>query len=330
MSKFTKWADMSEDERAAAKERRENEIARLRELLVEGAAKVEGAGGYVEWLDTAMNFYHYSANNQMLIGLQTGWTATLVASFKQWKKYGRKVRKGEKAIKILAPINVRYWRDDEGNRYGAREDHPADAEEINFMAFKAVPVFDIAQTEGEPLEVVRRRVYAERGGGWPLLDSMDDRGVYEALTRLAAHYGIPVEETLIRGTARGRTVAEMHMSLDGETKRKLRIEIDRHMSLADKAKTMAHEIGHVVCGHLGERDGIVCRELKELEAESVAYIIAGMFGLDSGDQSFSYVARWSDFDTSKIAGVQDAVTRAVRQIMDDLAMVTGAGVAMAA
>lgn len=329
MAKFTKWADMSEDERAAAKARRESEITRLRELLVEGAKRVESAPGYVEWLDTVMKFHHYSRNNQMLIEYQTGGRATLVASFKQWQKYGRKVRKGEKAIKILAPINVRYWRDGEGNRYGAREDHPAGAEEVSFMSFKAVPVFDIAQTEGEPLEIVRRRVYEDRGGGWSLIDSIDDRGLYDRLTRLAGQYGIPVEEKLIQGRTRGRTIAETHWVLaDGPVER-VRIEIDQYMSLADKAKTLAHEIGHVVCGHMGERGQTVCQSLQELEAESVAYIIAGMFGLDTGEASFAYVGRWSAFDTGKITGVQDVVARAVRQIMDDLAQVGDAGAMVA-
>lgn len=324
MGKRTRWADMSEDERAAVKAKREGEITRLKELLVEGAKKAATKPGYIEWMDTAMEFYNYSSRNQLLILAQTGGKATLVASFKQWQKYGRKVRKGEKAIRILAPMNIRYWEDQNGERYGARDDHPDDAKEVSFMRFKAVPVFDIAQTEGEPLEVVRRRVYQERGGGWPLIGSCDDSGAYSLLRALADRYGIKVVETMILGRTRGRTGKGAHI-VDGEARDVIDMQIDSHMSLADKAATLAHEIGHYMCGHVGARSQIR-RETAELEAESVAYIITGLLGLETGETSFSYVGSWSDYDGKKIADVQDTVVDAVRQIMDDLAQVGDAGV----
>ena len=168
-------------------------------------------------------------------------------------KLGRTVRKGEKAIWILAPmISPR----NSDRLSGDRE----------ICGFKYVPVFDISQTEGEdPPEVCSRLAGDDPGACFFRLI-----GVAEALGYLVG------EAELAPGT-NGRC------SFD-----RRRIEVEVRNSPAQRVKTLAHEIAHAIL-HEGHQD----RSLAELEAESTAYVVCQRLGLDTGAYSFGYVATWA-------------------------------------
>ena len=121
----------TEQERAEARARQREQVERsVRELLT--------SDGWRRWAETRSTFHRYSMGNCMLIAMQAP-EATQVAGFRKWQELGRQVRKGERSIKILAPMSVKE-RDEAGEETGER---------VTF--FRSVPVFDIAQTDGEPL-----------------------------------------------------------------------------------------------------------------------------------------------------------------------------------
>jgi len=206
--------------------------------------------GFLAFLEKAGRFHRYSARNVTLI-LQQRPEATLVAGVKRWNQLGRKVRKGEKGIAILAPTLKRVEVVD-GATGKVRE-------ERKLAGFHTAYVFDVGQTEGEPLEP-----QAEEIPQGPAL--------YE---RLRAACPVEVQEGLLPGGALGKT--------DGQ-----RIVLAAGESATCKAETLLHEWAHTLL-HF---DGIkIPYAVQELEAEAVAYAVGRELGLPMST-SRDYILHW--------------------------------------
>lgn len=256
--------------------------------------------GWQRFLDSAAQFHRYSFGNTMLVLMQRK-DATRVAGFNDWKnKHNRTVKKGEKAIWILAPI--------------VKKEHNADSpdapETSRAVGFRSVPVFDVSQTEGEPLPENPGMAVDDLGPGEAPAGMVDD------LTATLAAHGFRVE--------RGDT---------GDAKGFTRFA-DKLVVISDKvnerqaAKTLAHEAAHVVLGH-GDRIGEYHtggRPDMEVEAESVAYVVSKHWGLaDASDYSFGYIDHWAHGDPTKVKKTAEAVIRASRALIpDQLDTVAGA------
>ena len=106
-------------------------------ILTEGVEQVFSSEKYAEWLRVCNKFHHYSINNQILILKQTGGTGSQVAWYSKWQSLGRQVRKGEKGIWIISPMQFK------------QEGDAPDAEEKITTLFKTATVFDISQTDGD-------------------------------------------------------------------------------------------------------------------------------------------------------------------------------------
>lgn len=197
------------------------------------------------YLETCSKFHSYSPFNVWAI-LMTNPNATAVAGFQKWKSLNRFVRKGERGIPILAPLIVKEDPDDPGSRQMLR-------------GFKVVYVFDVSQTDGEPLPEP------------PNWKSPEQNAVLSArLVEYANSKGITVTVKKLAGDAQG-------VSKGGA------IELDPTAG----TKTLCHEIAHEVLHRDTNRpDNSIVREL---EAESVAYVVGKHFGLD-GLNSPNYVA----------------------------------------
>lgn len=122
-------------------------------------ASIQDGDAWKSWLGTAAKFHRYSFNNQMLLFVQDP-DATLVAGFGAWKAMGRQVRKGEKALWVLAPVTARATEaDTEQEGSSTRNDRTSssgqdDAERRparRVVACRGAAVFDVAQTDGDPL-----------------------------------------------------------------------------------------------------------------------------------------------------------------------------------
>lgn len=228
------------------------------QTIERGICDVYDSKRYRQYLRVMSRFPSYSLNNTILIFSQKP-DATLVAGYQAWRtKFHRNVRRGEKGIRILAPVSTRRKTDTE-------EEEPVKPA----TCFRAVSVFDISQTEGEPLPV-----YMEE----TLEGSVDDYEDFLEVLEMCAP--VPVRFASISGNARGYFNA-----------RRQEIVLRKGMTQLQTIKTLVHEIAHSMM-HQGD-DADLSRRQKEIEAESVAYILCSHYGLDTGSYSFGYLAGYS-------------------------------------
>ncbi len=237
--------------------------------LSEGISALTNSDEWVRHLDVQSRFHRYSFGNAVLIAAQLP-EATQVAGFRAWLRLGRNVRKGEKAIWILAPMGTKKPAED-----GSGEDRV-------IVGFKYVPVFDVSQTEGEALPAVCRQLM----GAEPVM-------CFGRLTDAADALGYSVEPSELPDGVNGDCSFEL---------RRLRVECRN--SPAQQVKTLAHEIAHALL-HRDHRD----RRLAELEAESTAYVVCHHLGLDSGSYTFGYVATWAGGGEEAVAGIKASGSR---------------------
>lgn len=264
---------------------------------VDGLATDEGWQSY---LDTMGKFHHYSMNNQMLIAIQRP-DATKVASFTLWKELGRTLKKGEKGIAIFAPVLVAD-KDEAGN---IRRDENGKA--IKRYA-RSVPtsVFDISQTEGAPLPTSEwEREFTED----PPEGYIDDLAAAVA----AEGYELRFEDLSERG-ARGYTRNHAGQKL---------VVIDSSQTIGTQVTTLAHELGHIKCGHMdperleeyhsGHRGR---RGDMEMEAESFAYVLSRANGMQAHLRGASeYVAGWSTRSQEDLRAAGQTVQKAVKSTL---------------
>jgi hypothetical protein len=149
--------------------------------LTDGIGQLTSSSRWQQWLDVQSRFHRYSFGNTLLILSQTDGEATRVSGFHAWRQLGRNVRKGERAIWILAPMTRRVETDDDSE------------EPKNVVSgFKAAPVFDIAQSDGEPLPEITTRLPGD-----------DPAGTYDQLCDVAASLGYSVEQEQLPGEVNG-------------------------------------------------------------------------------------------------------------------------------
>jgi antirestriction protein ArdC len=253
---------------------RKNEII---SRLTAGIEELTTSERWQQWLAVQSRFHHYSFRNTLLIQLQCP-EATRVAGFRAWQQLDRQVRKGEKAIWILAPVTRKRGDGDIDDEGGARI----------LVAFKPACVFDISQTDGEPLPEVCSR-----------LDGAAPDGVYDYLIEVAHSIGYSVEEDYLPGARNGAcNFAERH----------IRVEVSN--SQAQQVKTLVHELAHALL-HENADD----RALAELEAESVAFVVCTALGVESDDYSFGYVTGWAGGGDEAVASIKESASR-IQQTAD--------------
>jgi len=282
-----------------------DKLSALHDRLAEQVAALHSGEDWRRWLDVAHRFHTYSFNNTLLIWAQRP-QATAVAGFQAWKTLGRQVDKGERGIQILAPVVRRSTtQDPAAGIAGAERGEPdpaagaapltgADPAGGNTASdetgsnsgsrgrvagYRVTHVWDLSQTSGEPLATQPLP---------QLLSGQAPPGLWDSLTRLVAERGFTLERGDC-GPANGWT--------DYAT-RTVRIRVD--VDDAQAVKTLAHEAGHVLLhdpthdsAGRGKGTSAHCRGVKEVEAESVAYLVAASHGLPTGDYTFAYVTGWA-------------------------------------
>lgn len=253
----------------------------LHEQLETQLEQLVSSQDWADMLTVASRFHRYSMRNVMLILCQRP-TATRVAGYKTWQGLGRQVRKGEKGIAVLAPCT--YKRESE------------DGEEVRVLrGFKVEHVFDLAQTDGDTIVEVAP----------VLLDGEAPEGLWDSVAKQIAAAGF----MLARGDCGGAN------GLTNWADRTVTVRAD--VSDAQACKTLVHELAHVML-HEGS---VVCRGVKEVEAESVAYIVAAACGLPTDGYSLPYVARWADGDMAKVKETAEKVIRCAHSILEGIEQV---------
>jgi len=246
-----------------------------------------------------------------LIALQAP-QATRVAGFRSWQSLGRQVRKGERGIAILAPCTYRPKAADRAEPAGPAGPEPTatcsggaapDAggkQEVR--GFRVVHVFALHQTEGAPLPEVAPS----------LLTGQAPAGLWDALERQVLGHGYTVHRG-DPGRANGWT---------DPTSRTVRVSSD--VDDAQAVKTLIHELAHIEAGHVGDLPTYAtCRGRCEVEAESVAYVVAAAHGLDASGYTFAYVAGWAGGDLTCVRQSAETVTKAARTILSNCSADSG-------
>ena len=246
--------------------------------LEQGVKNVFNSERYLKYLTFLSKFYNYSWRNTVLIFSQRP-EATLVAGFNDWKnKHKRYVKMGEKAIRIIAPYYKKFQTevdvlDNNGNAVIVNGKHLTEKKEIEKMLFRAVSVFDVSQTDGEPLPQLTSE----------LQDTV--KNYQELFSAISSFSEYPIEFEDISGGAKG------YFNFIDQ-----RIAINNGMSESQTIKTAIHELTHsrLHNPNIGsDEQNKISRANKEVQAESVAFVVANHFGIDTSDYSFDYIASWS-------------------------------------
>lgn len=289
-----------------AENKQQQEIKEISEKLEQGVKELFESEKYKEFLHTMSKFHNYSLNNTMLIAMQKP-DATLVAGYTAWQHdHDRHVMKGEKGIRIFAPAP--YKIKEERDKIDPVTNKPVldennspvkEVVEVKIPAFKLVSVFDVSQTQGKELPTL---------GVDELLGDVEDYvHFFDALKRSCP---VPVEFEKIASGAKGYYHQEER-----------RIAINEGMSEVQNVKTLVHEMAHQKLHAVENMDKELnlTRSAKEVEAESIAYVICQHYGIDTAEYSFGYLAGWSEGkDTPELKASLDRIRKASNEMINEI------------
>lgn len=265
-------------------EQRQQQIQDLTQQLEEGVKSIFESEKYAQYLKVMSHFTHYSVNNTILIAMQTGGQASMVAGYTAWQKnFGRQVNRGEKAIKIFAPMTYKRKKevdmiDQETGQPLRNPDGSVRKEiiEVTVPSFRVTNVFDISQTSGPPLSI--------------LVDELEGnveryQDFVQAIRNISP---VPVGFEEMEGK-------------DGYYHQvEKRIAINEDMSETQTMAAMIHELAHAKLHALDPnnlKESAKARgkdqRTMEVEAESIAAVVSSYFGIDTSANSWGYVASWS-------------------------------------
>lgn len=284
-------AENKKTEVTQAMEEKKSNKQRLNDItdsIENGIKELFNSDKYKQYLQTMSRFHRYSVNNQMLIYMQKP-NATLVAGFNKWRdQFSRNVKKGEKGIKIIAPTpfnkKIEETKLDPDTKLPMLDDNGKEIKvekEIQIPMFRVVSVFDVSQTEGKPLP----QLASDLSGNVENYDAF-----IEAIRRSAT---VPVEfKPLEKGT-------DGYFSLDEQ-----KIVIREGMSEVQTVSALLHELAHsklhnrkdeqVKDGEQPEETAKINRNTEEVQAESISFAVCAYYGIKTDENSFGYIASWSN------------------------------------
>ena len=276
---------------------RRKDKARVKDItqkLEEGVRGLFESDKWKAFLDTMAQFHTYTWRNTLMVMAQKP-DATRIAGAGLWKKLGRNIIKGQKALWVLGPQLVRRKTEDDGVERMA--DDPDTQGEGTYMVFRLRPVFDVSQTEGKELPDICNDLKG---------DAYEYQRFHDAIVAISP---VPIETCRMHGTVHGWFSPKEH-----------KIVIRNGMSERQTLKTMIHELTHAKL-HNEEEMKVSPKDQRtmEVEAESVAYVVTKHYGLDSSDYSFGYIAGWGDGKDMKVLGKSmSTIQKTSREIIDML------------
>lgn len=285
----------------AERQTREEKMSAIQKKLEDGVRAIFTSEKYQEYISAMSKFPRYSINNCILIASQLP-EASLVCGFRKWQtEFNRTVNKGEHGIMILAPIKgkteVVEEVFDENNKAVVDENGNQKTEKVTreYQTFRPVYVFDVSQTSGDPLPTLASELNET-------VDSFE-----EMKSVLISISPVPVSFETINGGANG-----YYSPTAGK------IVIDERLPQLQMLKTMVHEIAHATLGH-GSKEDKWDRQTKEVQAESVAYWVTQMIGLDTSDYSFGYISGWSkDKEVSELKESLDVIKQTADKLSSSI------------
>ena len=256
-------------------------------MIEDGVKQVRNSDAYQRYLKVMSKFHDYSVCNSLLIYAQCP-HATYIAGYRAWQNlFKRYVIRGSKAIKIIAPFKIKKKKDEDTD----------DAEDDYFIKYKAVNVFDISQTTGEPLPELVTELKGDDKSAGILLESFK-----ELANDIDILFKDLSSDQLLRSGAKGY--------YDIKNKR---IIVNKDLSINHQLKTLIHEYAHSILH--AENKGI--RKQQEVEAESIAFVVCHSFGLDTSEYSFGYITSWSEgLETEKFKMILNDIQSKANSIIE--------------
>lgn len=290
------------DNRTQWQSKTNEKVKALLEKLEQGAKDVFTSEKYAAYLKMLAKFHSYSYRNVILILLQYP-GATKVAGYNAWQKnFNRHVKRGETGIQILGytPYKRQVERvklDKAGKPLlDSKGQQIMEKVTVTVPAYKPVYVYDVEQTEGEPLPEYVTRLQGDDVGDFKLL-----------LASLAELSPYPISFEDVPGSANGYC--------DHAEKK---IVVQQGMSQEMTLKTTIHEIAHAR-EHGNVQGETLSRQTKEVEAESIAFVVCAHLGIDASDYSFGYVSSWaSGRDLPELHASLSHIQKAATEIIDKL------------
>lgn len=279
------------------------QVKEITEKLQQGIENLFDSDTYKNYLKTMSKFHSYSLNNTILIAMQKP-DATTVAGYGTWKQMNRQVVKGSKAIKILAPCiykkkDIADIADTPDKSIADKDNKDISESEKVLVGFKVANVFDISQTEGEPLPEITHKL---EGNVNEYADFM------EAIKQFSP---VPIEFKAIDGSANG-----YYHLVDKN------IVIDDSMSEMMNCKTAIHECAHALLHDQDdglEKDAHLDKNTKEVQAESVAFTVCNYYGIDTSDYSFGYIGGWSSGkDLKELKASLETIRQTAQKIINGI------------
>lgn len=270
------------------------DIAGLNQHLKEGIKAYLNSDHYKEFLTKMSQFNQYSSRNLRLILAQKP-DASYLAPYNTWRKFDRHVKRGEKALSVIIPVTY-VKKDQQGQPILDKNGRPETG-----MTFRLKPTtFDVSQTEGK--EMPKAAEVKEQ------LTDLDYANLYRALMSIAKTNDVSVRFEEMAGETKGYYSPAEHQ-----------IVLRSHdMNKSQLIKTFIHETAHSELHHSNnpQREQLT-RSNAELQAESVAYVVASYYGIDTSDYSFDYLAGWSK-DKETLADLEaqlDIVQQEAKSLM---------------
>ena len=264
-----------------------NKTKELFDKIVDGVNNIISSGEFERFLKFSKNFHQYSFNNIVLIYSQMK-EATQVAGFKKWQSMGRKLKKGVHGIQIIYPIKRKYTKIIDGQ--DSLLDDNNKEQEVEYMTYRYTYVYDISQTVGKPLPLENNA-----------LNSDNKKEFYEFLKAFSPY---KIEEEDIFGTAKGYWI-----------EKEQKIIIKKSLSIDDKVSVLLHELTHAFYDDFDYKED---RNLSETFVESVAFIVADYFDLDTSLCSFEYIASWVGEDTKIILELGNKIQKCANSFIKKL------------
>lgn len=265
---------------------KENKTKEMFEKIVTSVQFIVNNGDYEKFLKFGKKFRNYSFNNLVLIFSQFP-EATIVAGKSKWLTMKRELINGAKKIFIIAPIPRQYQKKVKTIENGEEIEK---TETIKYNAYRYVYVYDISQTVGEelPLQIKNN-------------EGNDMSYFYEKLKSFSK---VPVIEENLLGTLQGYY-----------SEKEQKIAIRKDLSLNDKAATLLHELAHCLYDDFDYKKD---KNLSEIFVESIAYIVADYFGLDTSMCSFNYITQYANGDPKMIIDLGTKIQKCANQFIDNL------------
>ena len=273
------------------------------EMIEQGVKDVYSSDSFKRYLSYCSKFHNYSLNNTLLILAQKP-DASLVAGYRSWQtNFNRHVDKGEKGLMILAPVTYKEDRlmnkvDEKGNVELDESGSPVQEQrQVNVTRFKTTTVFDISQTSGDPLPSL---IHDLTGS------SNEIKAMIQTIQSVCI---IPIEFKTETEDLNFMTGAKGYYSPKED-----KIVINKDLEDLQTAKTLIHEYAHSLLHKQTDKN----QSQREIEAESLAFVLCDHFGLDTSEYSFGYIASYANRDFDELKSILVNIQSTAHEIIEQL------------